>query len=204
MGGSVSKPLVRIGFPMFDWLWKKSPPPDPPSVDRVWRDLGARDRALIREAANRDLALVAFFEATATHVREQLLRARPDSAPEVRLAVDVGKLRRPPAILVVERHPHPEENRALLIRLSELAPGVVPTFFSAIDDPLMRTFGGDRIVALLDALGLEPDEPIEHRMVSEAMANARRKVADRLGSGPPARARSMEEWFTRNGISPKT
>ncbi len=80
---------------------------------------------------------------------------------------------------------------------------MVPTFFSAIDDPLMRTFGGERIVALLDALGLEPDELIEHRMVSEAIANARRKLADRLGSGLPARARSMEEWFTRNGISPK-
>lgn len=184
-------------------MWTKSPPADPPSVDRVWRDQGARDRAVLREAANRDLALVAFFEATATHLRELLLRARPDSAPDVRLAAEVGKLRRPPAILVVERHPLPDENRALLIRLTELAPGVVPTFFSAIDDPLMQTFGGERIVALLDALGLEPDEPIEHRMVSEAMANARRKLADRLGTGPPVRARSMEEWFTRNGVRPK-
>ena len=86
------------------------------------------------------------------------------------------------------------------MRLAELAPGVVPLFFSALDEPLLRTFGGERIIALLDNLGLAPDEPVEHRMVSDSLANAREKVAARLGSGPPARARSMEEWFTRNAI----
>lgn len=184
---------------MFDWLWKKAPPPDPPSVDRVWRDLAARDGALVREAHAADVALIAFFEGTAVHVGALL--ARGGEPPPVLLAHELGRLRSPRAILVAERHPLPTENRALLLRLEELAPGVVPTFFSALDEPLMRAFGGARVTALLDSLGLEPDEPIEHAMVQNALANARRKVAERLGSGPPARARSMEEWFTRNAIS---
>lgn len=179
---------------MFDRLWKKAPPPDPPSTDRVWRDLGARDRAVVRAAADPDVVLVAFFEATAARVAA-LLAAR-----EVLLAGEVGRLRTPRAVLVVERHPLPSENRALLVRLAELAPGVLPLFFSALDEPLLRTFGGERIIALLDNLGLAPDEPVEHRMVSEALANAREKVAERLGSGPPSRARSMEEWLLVNGV----
>lgn len=53
---------------MFDWLWKKAAPIDPLSVDRVWRDLAARDRALAREVQNPDLVVLAFFEATAAHL----------------------------------------------------------------------------------------------------------------------------------------
>lgn len=65
----------------------------------------------------------------------------------------------------------------------------------------MRSFGGERVQGLLDSMGLVPDEPIEHPMVTQAMANARAKVAERVGSGPASRARSMEEWMLLNAGS---
>ena len=60
----------------FDWLWKKAAPIDPPSVDRVWRDLAERDRALVREVQNPDLVVLAFFEATAAHLGSFIEPAR--------------------------------------------------------------------------------------------------------------------------------
>jgi hypothetical protein len=187
---------------MFDWLWKASSPPEPPSTDRVWRDLAARDRALVREAARAEVRFVAFFDESVRHVRG-LIDEVPDAGASERRVWQTSELRQFPRgcpVIVVERHPLPSENRALLVRLQELGVEASPLFFSALDEPLMRAFGGDRVTAMLDSLGLEPDEPIQHRLVTSAMANAREKIAKRVGSGPPTRARSMEEWLLLNGV----
>jgi preprotein translocase subunit SecA len=49
-------------------------------------------------------------------------------------------------------------------------------FFVALDDELMRRFGGQSVAGLMDRLGVEEDVPIEHSMVSGAIANAQVKV----------------------------
>ena len=40
----------------------------------------------------------------------------------------------------------------------------------------MRMFGSDRLTNIVNALGLEDDQPIEHRMLSNAIESAQRKV----------------------------
>jgi preprotein translocase subunit SecA len=52
-------------------------------------------------------------------------------------------------------------------------------FFLALDDNLMRIFGGDRITPWMERLGLEEGEAIEHRMVTRAIENAQKKVEAR-------------------------
>ncbi len=49
-------------------------------------------------------------------------------------------------------------------------------FFLSLEDDLLRIFGSDRITGVMDKLGMEEDEPIEHRMISKAIENAQRKV----------------------------
>lgn len=49
-------------------------------------------------------------------------------------------------------------------------------FFLSLEDDLLRIFGSDRITGIMDKLGMEEDEPIEHRMISRAIENAQRKV----------------------------
>ena len=49
-------------------------------------------------------------------------------------------------------------------------------FYISLEDDLMRLFGSDRIKGLVDALGLEEDQPIEHRMLSNAIENAQKRV----------------------------
>jgi preprotein translocase subunit SecA len=49
-------------------------------------------------------------------------------------------------------------------------------FYLSLEDDLLRIFGSGRITGIMDKLGMEEDEPIEHSMVSRAIENAQRKV----------------------------
>ena len=49
-------------------------------------------------------------------------------------------------------------------------------FYVALEDELMRRFGGSRIAGLMDRLGLEEDVPLEHGLVTKSIENAQEKV----------------------------
>jgi preprotein translocase subunit SecA len=49
-------------------------------------------------------------------------------------------------------------------------------FYLSLEDDLLRIFGSDRLSSIMEKLGMEEDEPIEHSMVSRAIENAQRKV----------------------------
>jgi preprotein translocase subunit SecA len=49
-------------------------------------------------------------------------------------------------------------------------------FFLSLEDDLMRIFGSDKIKNLMMKLGMKEDEPIEHNMISNAIAKAQKKV----------------------------
>lgn len=49
-------------------------------------------------------------------------------------------------------------------------------FFVALEDDIMRLFGGEKIAGLMDTLKLPEDQPIEHAMVSKAIEQAQTKV----------------------------
>ncbi|MDR5868350.1 preprotein translocase subunit SecA [Halomonas koreensis] len=52
-------------------------------------------------------------------------------------------------------------------------------FFLSLEDNLMRLFGSERVQKLMQALGLERGEAIEHKMVSNAVERAQKKVEGR-------------------------
>ena len=52
-------------------------------------------------------------------------------------------------------------------------------FFLSLEDDLMRIFASERVVNMMKALGMEKGEAIEHKMVSNAIEKAQRKVEGR-------------------------
>jgi len=52
-------------------------------------------------------------------------------------------------------------------------------FYISLEDDLMRLFGSDRLTRIVEALGLEDDQPIEHKMLSNAIESAQKKVEGR-------------------------
>ncbi len=49
-------------------------------------------------------------------------------------------------------------------------------FYLSLEDDLMRIFGSERISKIMDRLGIEEDQPIEHNLVTRAIENAQKKV----------------------------
>ena len=49
-------------------------------------------------------------------------------------------------------------------------------FYLALEDDLLRIFGGERITGIMERLGMEEGEPIEHGLISRAIENAQSKV----------------------------
>jgi len=49
-------------------------------------------------------------------------------------------------------------------------------FYLSLEDDLMRIFGSERISNIMDRLGIEEDQPIEHKLVTRAIENAQKKV----------------------------
>ena len=51
-------------------------------------------------------------------------------------------------------------------------------FYIALEDDLIRLFGGDRIQGIMEKLGMEEGECIEHNLLSKAIENAQKKVEE--------------------------
>jgi preprotein translocase subunit SecA len=49
-------------------------------------------------------------------------------------------------------------------------------FYLSLEDDLMRIFGSERIANVMDRLGIEEDQPIEHSFITRAIENAQKKV----------------------------
>ncbi len=49
-------------------------------------------------------------------------------------------------------------------------------FFLSLEDDLMRIFGSQRISGMMGMMGMDEDEPIEHKMITNAIAKAQKKV----------------------------
>ncbi len=49
-------------------------------------------------------------------------------------------------------------------------------FYMSLEDDLLRIFGGERITKIMDKLGMEEGEPIEHNLISRAIEGAQKKV----------------------------
>lgn len=52
-------------------------------------------------------------------------------------------------------------------------------FFLSLEDDLMRVFGSDSIAGIMDKLGMEEDEAIEHSLITRSIEKAQKRVEDR-------------------------
>lgn len=79
-------------------------------------------------------------------------------------------------ILGTERHESRRIDNQLRGRSGRQGDPGRSKFFISLEDDLMRIFGSDRIKSFMNTLGMGEDEPIEHKMISNAIAKAQKKV----------------------------
>ncbi len=92
-------------------------------------------------------------------------------SPEVKAA---GGL----AIIGTERHESRRVDRQLRGRAGRQGDPGSSVFFVSLEDDLMRLFSSERIASVMDKLGFKEGEVIEHKMISNSIERAQKKVEE--------------------------
>ncbi|MCX5880750.1 MAG: SEC-C metal-binding domain-containing protein, partial [Deltaproteobacteria bacterium] len=85
---------------------------------------------------------------------------------------ELGGLR----IIGTERHESRRIDNQLRGRSGRQGDPGSSRFYLALEDDLLRIFGGERMTSIMERLGMEEGEPIEHNLISRAIENAQSKV----------------------------
>jgi preprotein translocase subunit SecA len=104
--------------------------------------------------------------------RAALAEARRITEPEHEKVVATGGLH----IVGTERHESRRIDNQLRGRAGRQGDPGSSRFYLSLEDDLLRIFGSHRIQAIMERLGMEEGEPIEHRLVTRAIATAQKRV----------------------------
>ncbi|MEE8637495.1 MAG: preprotein translocase subunit SecA [Candidatus Margulisiibacteriota bacterium] len=88
--------------------------------------------------------------------------------------VEVGGLH----VIGTERHESRRIDNQLRGRSGRQGDPGSSRFYVSLEDDLMRLFGSGRISGMMDRLGIEEDTPIEHKLISNAIERAQKKVEE--------------------------
>ena len=79
-------------------------------------------------------------------------------------------------ILGTERHESRRIDNQLRGRSGRQGDMGSSRFYLSLEDDLLRIFGAEKISSIMDKIGIEENQPIEHRMISKAIENAQKRV----------------------------
>ncbi len=129
--------------------------------------------------------LIAMATGTATIDDEAVIEARrvykelyekyrAEIAPEAEKVREAGGL----FILGTERHESRRIDNQLRGRSGRQGDPGESKFYLSLEDDLMRLFGSDRLIGIVDRLGLDEDTPIDARLLSNTIENAQKRIED--------------------------
>jgi preprotein translocase subunit SecA len=134
--------------------------------------LGGNTQALARELLKKKGHSE---ESAPEEVQAALAEAKAITEREHEEVVRLGGLH----IIGTERHESRRIDNQLRGRAGRQGDPGSSRFFVAMDDDLMRLFGGEMIVQWMERLGWEEEMPIEHPRIAKAIENAQRRVEAR-------------------------
>ena len=105
---------------------------------------------------------------------EALEKYKLEIAPEAKKVCDVGGL----FIIGTERHESRRIDNQLRGRSGRQGDPGESRFFLSLEDDLMRLFGSERVIGMVDRLGLEEDQPIDANILSNAIEGAQKRLED--------------------------
>ncbi len=107
--------------------------------------------------------------------KEGLLRHKMDTDAEAARVREVGGL----FIVGTERHESRRIDNQLRGRSGRQGDPGETKFFLSLEDDVMRLFGSERVMGMMNALGVDEDTPINAKMLSSAIENAQKTVESR-------------------------
>ena len=107
--------------------------------------------------------------------KELLAKYKAQMSQEAQQVKDAGGL----FIIGTERHESRRIDNQLRGRSGRQGDPGESRFFLSLQDDLMRLFSSDRVMGMMDALGLDEDTPIDAKILSGAVENAQKSVESR-------------------------
>lgn len=160
--------------------------------DIVWVQEQAKRSGLLTLINEKpESVLVAWFEETREGFSQFLQSHQIDNPVYLYRELHQSQAQGKP-LIVLEHYPLAEKENEFFQAFS----GQEILVLSALDEPLFKRFGGDKIVDMMKKLGMDESESLSHALISSAITNAQEKIAKKIGIEQSAR--SATEWLERN------
>src|SRR5262249_43085197 len=141
-----------------------------PSVVTIATNMAGRGTDIVL-GGNWQAEVASLTEPTATQVE----RVKSDWQARHDSVVTAGGLH----IIGTERHESRRIDNQLRGRSGRQGDNGSSRFYLSMEDDLLRIFGSERIQRIMDRLGMEEGEPIEHKLVTRAIGTAQKRVETR-------------------------
>ena len=146
-------------------------------IDKIWMTQESKWNGLF-ELWKKDpeIVIIAWFSSTLHHI-ETLFSNETSSAVSLFSAREIHSSQlSDKKIIFAEHHPLRKKEQEAFSQW-HLKEAIV---HSALDEPLFKHFGGDKIVQLMKQMGMKDDSIIEHKMISNAIENAQEKIEKKV------------------------
>jgi len=162
-------------------------------TDRCYMSTNAKLRACAKAAQeNRAIFFVCWFPKT-LELFKDFFAGQGISEERVKLAREINdSMLHHKAFSFAEHYPlHGKE-----LELVKNWPQKKIIVYSAMDEPLFKHLGSDKMLPLMKLLGMKEDEAIEHSFVTKSIIKGQAKIAAAVPLEQAAN--SQEEWMERN------
>jgi hypothetical protein len=161
--------------------------------DKVYISSGAKMNACVQLAKEQpDTLFIAWFSDTAKRFKDLF---KQNELEETRITaahlLHAAQLQNHTPVFV-EHYPLHAKELALVENWNLKN---IPVF-SAMDEPLFKHFGSDKMIPLIKLLGMKEHESIEHTYVTQSIVKGQQKIADKVSIEQSAN--SQAEWMERN------
>ncbi len=161
--------------------------------DKVYiNSTGKMEACLQRAKELPNACFIAWFKETASFYKAFFTQNGIDEnrITEAHLVDKMQLQNREPIFL--EHHPLHAKEDALVNDWQHVSMWV----FSAMDEPLFKHFGSDKMIPLIKLFGMKESEAIEHSYVTESIIKGQNKIAAKVLMEQPAN--SQAEWMEKN------
>ena len=169
-----------------------------PAEDRIWMNEQAKWQACLElYQQNKQIVFIAWFDESKLNL-QHYLESRAVTDAHIIDANFANSFQQNNDIVFIEHFPlHQEEqNKFQDLGLSKAI------IYSSLDEALFDFFGGGKIVALMQKMGMKESEMIQHSMITASIKRAQEKIAEKtMVSGS---ARSQRDWLINAGINSAT
>lgn len=162
-------------------------------IDKIWMTEAAKFQSMIDEwKKDNTIAFIFWFDDSLRMAESFLSKETIEPIPlltirESSTATIAGK-----KIVFAEHHPLQQKEHELFEKLNLTKAEI----WSALDEPLFKHFGGEKIVQLMKQLGMKENEAVENKMLTKAVQNAQAKIEKKVLA--EQFSTSQKDWIEKN------